>query len=272
MVCAAALLLLVPGTASAAPVLSTEVPAGTAVKQPLANAGAEREDGGRLGRRLARTAARLRRRRPLLARRAALPGPPVRRVGPRRRPRRAAAGGAGPAARGAARDVPDRPGAAGEPARRVRAARARAARVQHELRRPRGRRPGGPERAAAGGDERRPVRPRAHDDDARGRRRRGARCSCCSTPAATRASRSTCRSAPGSRRTRADKALLLVENRGWIADLHSGAVVELPAGSVATNAARLGERDRGARLARRCSATCRRWPRRPGWPTRAPTG
>ena len=28
MVCAAALLLLVPGTASAAPVLSTEVPAG----------------------------------------------------------------------------------------------------------------------------------------------------------------------------------------------------------------------------------------------------
>src|SRR5688572_11856805 len=36
MVCAAALLLpLVPGTASAAPVLSTEVPAGTAVKAPL---------------------------------------------------------------------------------------------------------------------------------------------------------------------------------------------------------------------------------------------
>src|SRR6185503_8683256 len=36
MVCAAALLLLVPGTAAAAPVLSTEVPAGTAVKKPLA--------------------------------------------------------------------------------------------------------------------------------------------------------------------------------------------------------------------------------------------
>ena len=38
MVCAAALLLLVPGTASAAPVLSREVPPGTAVKSPLPNA------------------------------------------------------------------------------------------------------------------------------------------------------------------------------------------------------------------------------------------
>ena len=37
--------------------------------------------------------------------------------------------------------------------------------------------------------------------------------------------------------TRADKVLLLVENRGWVADLHSGAVDDLPAGSVATNAA-----------------------------------
>jgi hypothetical protein len=37
--------------------------------------------------------------------------------------------------------------------------------------------------------------------------------------------------------THADKALLLIENRGWVADLHSGAVVELPAGAVATNAA-----------------------------------
>ena len=37
--------------------------------------------------------------------------------------------------------------------------------------------------------------------------------------------------------TRADKALLLIENRGWMADLRSGAVVELPTGSVATNAA-----------------------------------
>ena len=41
----------------------------------------------------------------------------------------------------------------------------------------------------------------------------------------------------GIQTTRADKALLLIENRGWVADLHSGAVVELPAGSVATNAA-----------------------------------
>jgi hypothetical protein len=37
--------------------------------------------------------------------------------------------------------------------------------------------------------------------------------------------------------TRADEALLLVENRGWVADLHSGAVDELPAGSVATSPA-----------------------------------
>jgi dienelactone hydrolase len=35
--------------------------------------------------------------------------------------------------------------------------------------------------------------------------------------------------------TRADKALLLVENRGWLADLQTGAVAALPAGSVATN-------------------------------------
>ena len=41
----------------------------------------------------------------------------------------------------------------------------------------------------------------------------------------------------GIQTTRADKALLLIENRGWLADLRSGAVVELPAGSVATNAA-----------------------------------
>jgi pimeloyl-ACP methyl ester carboxylesterase len=41
----------------------------------------------------------------------------------------------------------------------------------------------------------------------------------------------------GIRTTRADRALLFIESRGWIADLHSGAVVELPAGAVATNAA-----------------------------------
>ena len=41
----------------------------------------------------------------------------------------------------------------------------------------------------------------------------------------------------GIQTTRADKALLLIENRGWIADLRSQAVVELPPGSVATNAA-----------------------------------
>ena len=41
----------------------------------------------------------------------------------------------------------------------------------------------------------------------------------------------------GIQSTRADRALLLIENRGWIADLHSGSVVELPAGSVATNPA-----------------------------------
>jgi pimeloyl-ACP methyl ester carboxylesterase len=40
----------------------------------------------------------------------------------------------------------------------------------------------------------------------------------------------------GIRTTRADRALLLAENRGWVADLHSQAVVELPAGAVATNA------------------------------------
>ena len=39
----------------------------------------------------------------------------------------------------------------------------------------------------------------------------------------------------GIRTTRAEKALLLIENRGWIADLASKAVVELPPGSVATN-------------------------------------
>ena len=37
--------------------------------------------------------------------------------------------------------------------------------------------------------------------------------------------------------TRADKALLLIENRGWVADLHSQAIVELPPGSVAANPA-----------------------------------
>ena len=41
----------------------------------------------------------------------------------------------------------------------------------------------------------------------------------------------------GIQSTRADKALLLIENRGWIADLRSQAVVELPPGSVATDAA-----------------------------------
>ena len=41
----------------------------------------------------------------------------------------------------------------------------------------------------------------------------------------------------GIQTTRADKALLLIQNRGWIADLRSNAVVELPPGSVATNAA-----------------------------------
>ncbi|MGH2837955.1 MAG: alpha/beta hydrolase-fold protein [Thermoleophilaceae bacterium] len=39
----------------------------------------------------------------------------------------------------------------------------------------------------------------------------------------------------GIQTTRADKALLLIENRGWVADLHSGAIVELPSGSVASN-------------------------------------
>jgi dienelactone hydrolase len=37
--------------------------------------------------------------------------------------------------------------------------------------------------------------------------------------------------------TRADKALFLVEDRGWIADLHSKAVTKLPSGSVVTNQA-----------------------------------
>ena len=36
--------------------------------------------------------------------------------------------------------------------------------------------------------------------------------------------------------TRADRALLLVEDRGWLADLRTGVVETLPAGSVATNA------------------------------------
>ena len=39
----------------------------------------------------------------------------------------------------------------------------------------------------------------------------------------------------GIQTTRADNALLLVGDRGWLADLRSQAVVELPAGSVATN-------------------------------------
>jgi pimeloyl-ACP methyl ester carboxylesterase len=39
----------------------------------------------------------------------------------------------------------------------------------------------------------------------------------------------------GIQTTRADKALLLVEGRGWVADLRTNAVVELPPGSVATN-------------------------------------
>ncbi len=37
--------------------------------------------------------------------------------------------------------------------------------------------------------------------------------------------------------TSADKALLLVEDRGWLADLHTNEISPLPAGSVATNAA-----------------------------------
>ena len=44
----------------------------------------------------------------------------------------------------------------------------------------------------------------------------------------------------GIQTTRADKALLLIENRGWIADLRSQAVVALPSGSVATDAAGWG--------------------------------
>ena len=40
----------------------------------------------------------------------------------------------------------------------------------------------------------------------------------------------------GIQTARGDKALLLVEDRGWIADLRSQAVVELPSGAVATNA------------------------------------
>ena len=37
--------------------------------------------------------------------------------------------------------------------------------------------------------------------------------------------------------TRADRAVLLVEDRGWVADVQSGAVIALPAGSVATQPA-----------------------------------
>ena len=94
----------------------------------------------------------------------------------------------------------------------------------------------------------------------------------CSTPAATRASALEVPFGAGIQTTRADKALLLVENRGWIADLRSQAVVELPAGSVATNAAGW-ENAIEARVSR--EADRRRagaWRRRPGSPTRAPTG
>jgi len=56
--------------------------------------------------------------------------------------------------------------------------------------------------------------------------------------------------------TRAEEALLLIGNRGWVEDIASGAVTELPAGSVATNPgsyvnaieARIGPAATGGRL------------------------
>ena len=169
ILCAAALLLLLPGVAAGAPVLSTEVPAGRGRHRANGEARSDDEDGGRRPSPTGAAGSRLRRRasctrpascstRTTSSTRTA----PTTAATPQR------LGGPRSAQRGGSRDLPDRAGPPGEPRR---ASSGVPAPEQFEssttLRRPRARRRGRPARAAARRDARGPVPARAHDDDAR---------------------------------------------------------------------------------------------------------
>ena len=215
-----------------------------------------RDRGGRRDRRLARRGPGLRRHGRALARRADLHRPPLRRLRPRRRPRRAAPRRARAAAHG-------RSGASTASTRSRRttppgqfgAADARGAADPQGARRSGPAGQGGPDASCAWAPRRRPVAARAHDDDGDDGRHR--RCSCCWTRRRRRR-RARSASAAGCAARGPSRACCWPATAAGSRTWRSGAVTALPAGSVATAPRRLRQRDRGAPGLARAGHSARR--------------